>query len=149
MVDFLYKCDPLFYLNGKIWLLKAQEMSVDLSAFAIRANKMLKQERYSEALKCYESMVDESPTDPNLHVDYADCLCLLDKYDEAVKKYLEAIKIDEKCLRGYVHYANLLCLMGNMELAQSNFAKVYQVTSPMGNESKISSSSMKKRTPHE
>ncbi|ETN97220.1 hypothetical protein RFI_40311 [Reticulomyxa filosa] len=87
VIEKLFKNDPFFYLSGKIWLLRRQELGFALTAFAIRANKMLKQERYTEALKCYESMVDEFPTDANLHVDHGDCLCLMVR-NFAIERFL-------------------------------------------------------------
>ncbi|ETO23629.1 protein phosphatase 2a, regulatory subunit [Reticulomyxa filosa] len=146
-IELLRRCDPLFYLNGYMWLLRNQQgghytqytlqVSVDLSAFALRANKMINQGRYADALSCYQSMLDESPNNPNLHVDQADCLCLLQKYDDAEKAYLEAIKADENCFRAYMHYAYLLKFLEKIDFAQSYYEKGFSVIDRIINQSNL------------
>jgi tetratricopeptide (TPR) repeat protein len=53
------------------------------------------QERYDEAIKCYDKAIKNHPNFPDARNDRADSFYKLKKYDEAIKCYDESLKLDQ------------------------------------------------------
>jgi len=87
-------------------------------------NNLVKQKKYSEAIRLYQTAVKEDPNFPNAYYMMGICYRKLDDFDNAKTALKKAIELDPKFVMAYEALGNLYSTTGEQELAINSYNAV-------------------------
>ncbi|WP_165423822.1 tetratricopeptide repeat protein [Ktedonosporobacter rubrisoli] len=92
-----------------------------------KANILIRQKRYEEALPSSQKVVQLDPEDAYAYDKLGDILSKLERFAEAVKAYSQAIRLRPNLTRAYQSKAHALEKLGHYEQALATYNKALQL----------------------
>jgi tetratricopeptide (TPR) repeat protein len=107
--------------TGIIW------MRVSAVDWQNKGNALCYQDKYDEAIKCYDEALRLDPNIAAAWNNKANALHHQGKYEEAIKAYDEVIRIDPNIAGAWYNKANALDALGKTTEANAAFAKAKEM----------------------
>lgn len=101
--------------------------------FNKRANELLINNKYIEALELYNKAVEASPENHLFIGNRAQCHLKLENFGLAIDDATKAILLDPKYIKGYFRRASAYFALGNYSEASKDFRKVTLPSYTLGN----------------
>ena len=103
----------------------------DFNTYYDTGQEMLNQNRFNEAIICYEKAIRVDPKSAKAYTNLGNAFHFSGNDEKAMKMYTKAIKLDEKLPQPYVNLAVMLMNQGKYKEAMEKLKKVVEIDDPL------------------
>jgi len=127
--------DPTFYqawsnLNAAaVTLGRTNEPILEAPNLILRVNDLVKSQRYREAKKDAERLVEVLPHYPDAHLSLGNILFYLGDTAGGVREFEEAVRVNPKFFQAHINLGKIYQSQGKLDLAREQYQKALKINS--------------------